>query len=226
MMANHPPRVTDSNTRISLSEGALTGPCPRDDSGIGWVQIQCKSLLWVEKIEGFSIITTEGLTTLAHPQLGWTITSGMWNTLRTTWGPTMTTLTRIHESCKTQSLLESTDVFTPTRHILQAIRRIWMVDRVHGLPAVTDPSVFPSSSRNEDIWWDSQDMKTVYLWDSMDDQDRQNTMSVLKESTEWTIWKTKDKRWTPLLRQAGYHQLLDIHKNKQSDCWGFKIKGW
>ena len=69
-------------------------------------------------------------------------------------------------------------------------------------------------------------MKTVYLWDSMDDQDRQNTMTVLVESTEWTIWKTKDKRWTPLLRQADYHQLLDIHKNKQSDCWGFKIKGW
>ena len=51
-------------------------------------------------------------------------------------------------------------------------------------------------------------------------------MDVLEESTEWTIWKTKDKRWTPLLRQAGYHQLLDIHKKKQSDCWGFKIKGW
>jgi hypothetical protein len=69
-------------------------------------------------------------------------------------------------------------------------------------------------------------MKTVYLWDSMDDQDRQNTMVMLKESTTCPIWKTKDKRWTPLLRQAGYHQLLDIHKNKQSDCWGFKIKGW
>ena len=150
----------------------------------------------------------------------------MWNTLRTTWGPTMTTLTRIHESCKTQSLLESADVFTPTRHILQAIRRTWMVDRVHGLPAVAAPSFFPSASRNDDIWWGSQDMKTVYLWDSMDDQDRQNTMVALEESTEWTIWKTKDKRWTPLLRQAGYHQLLDIHKNKQSDCWGFKIKGW
>ncbi len=86
------------------------------------VQIQRKSLLWEEKIEGFSIITSEGLTTLAHPQLGWTITSGMWNTLRTTWGPTMATLMRIHESYKTQSLLESADVLTPTTHILQAIR--------------------------------------------------------------------------------------------------------
>ncbi len=77
-----------------------------------------------------------------------------------------------------------------------------------------DPSFFPSASRNDDFWWGSQDMKTVYLWDSMDDQDRQNTMTVLEELTEWTIWKTKDKKWTPLLRKAGYHQLLDIHKNK------------
>ena len=136
MMVNHPSRVTDSNTRISLSEGALTGPCPRNDSGQGWVQMQRKSLLWEEKIEGFSIITSEGLTTLAHPQLGWTITSGMCITLRTTWGPTMNTLTRIHESCKTQSLQEGAVVFTPTRHILQTIRRTWLVDRVHGLPAV------------------------------------------------------------------------------------------
>jgi hypothetical protein len=67
LMVNHPSRVTDSNTRISLSEGALTGPCPRDDSGLGWVQIQRKSFLWKEKIEGFSIITSEGLTTLTQP---------------------------------------------------------------------------------------------------------------------------------------------------------------
>ncbi len=138
----------------------------------------------------------------------------------------MTTLTRIHDSCRTQSLLESTGVFTPTRHILQAIRLTWMVDRVHVLPAVEDPSIFPSVSRNDDIWWGSQDMKTVYLWDSMDDQDRQNTMTALKESTVRTIWKTKDKKWTSLLRQVRYHQLLDMHKNKQSECWGFKIKGW
>ena len=92
-----------------------------------------------------------------------------------------------------------------------------MLDRVHGLPAVEAPSFFPSDSRNVDIWWGSQDLKTVYLWDSLDDQDKQNTMAALEESTEWTIWKTQDKRWTPLLRQAGYHQLLDIHQNKQSD---------
>ena len=66
LMTNHPPRVTDSNTSISLSEDSLNGPCPRDDSCLGWVQIQRKFLLWKEEIEGFSIITHEGLTTLAQ----------------------------------------------------------------------------------------------------------------------------------------------------------------
>ncbi len=122
-MTNHPTRVTDSNTRIPLLEISLNGPCPRDDSVLGWVQIQRKSLLWEEKIEGFSIITHERLTTLDHPQIGWTITSGMWNTLRTLWGLNMETLVRIHESCKSQSHLECADIFTPTRHILQVIRR-------------------------------------------------------------------------------------------------------
>jgi hypothetical protein len=113
----------------------------------------------------------------------------------------MTTLTRIHESCKTQSLLESTNVFTPTRHILQAIRRIWMVDRVHDLPAVTDPSFFPSSSRNEDIWWDSQDMKTVYFWDSMDDQDRHGHHFYDKrDTTSFLIYTKTSNQITGVLR--------------------------
>ena len=34
LMANHPPWITDSNIRISLSEGSLDGLCPKDDSGL------------------------------------------------------------------------------------------------------------------------------------------------------------------------------------------------
>jgi hypothetical protein len=203
LMANHPPRITDSNIRISLSEGSLNGLCPRDDSGLGWVQIQRKSLFWEEKIEGFSIITHAGLTTLAHLQIGWTITSGMWNTLRTLRGLNMETLVRIHESCNNQTHLECADIFTPTRHILQAIRRTWNVDRVHGLPAVAAPTFFPSASKNDETWWGSQDTKTVYLWDSLDNQDRLNTMTKLETTSGWTIWKTRDKEWSPALQKAG-----------------------
>ncbi len=68
-------------------------------------------------------------------------------------------------------------------------------DRVHDLPAVAAPTFFPSASKDNDTWWGSQDTKTVYLWDSMDDQDRQNTLEKLKTTSEWTIWKTRDKEW-------------------------------
>ena len=50
----------------------------------------------------------------------------------------------------------------------------------------------------------------------------------LKTTSEWTIWKTREKEWSPALGKAGFHQLLNtmIHKGKRAECWGFKIKGW
>ena len=85
LMVSHPPRITASNTKIQLIEGTLGQPCPKGENNLGWVQLQQKSLLWQELIEGFSVITHEGLTTLAHSsRMGWTITSGTWNHLRGT----------------------------------------------------------------------------------------------------------------------------------------------
>ena len=41
-----------------------------------------------------------------------------------------------------------------------------------------------------------------------------------------TIWKTRDKEWSPTLEKTGFHQLLNIHNDKKTEWWGFKIKGW
>ncbi len=73
---------------------------------------------------------------------------------------------------------------------------------------------------------DVGDMKTTaYIWDSMDEEDRVDTMTTLKQSDEWVIWKSKDK-WTALLKADVFYQLLYIKKDIQEDCWGSKIKGW
>jgi hypothetical protein len=97
-MANHPPRVTDSNIRITFREDSLKESLPTSDNGLGWVQIQKKSLRWEEHIQVSTIITHEGLTTLAHSNRGWTIASGtwnaLWNALRAKWGLTSETLQR------------------------------------------------------------------------------------------------------------------------------------
>ena len=50
----------------------------------------------------------------------------------------------------------------------------------------------------------------------MDDQDRHDTMETLKTTREWTIWKTKDKEWSPTLQNTVFHQLLNIHKMIES----------
>jgi hypothetical protein len=120
LMANHPPRVTASNTKIQLDrEGTLSQICPRGEDDLGWVQLQQKSLLWQEMIEGSLVVTHEGLTTMAQSsRTGWTIMSGTWNHLRKVWGPTQDTLARIQASCKDQESLEEANVFSPTRHLL------------------------------------------------------------------------------------------------------------
>jgi len=59
----------------------------------------------------------------------------------------------------------------------------------------------------------------------MDEEDRKDTMNILKQSDEWVIWKSKDK-WTTPLKAAGFHQLLHIKEDIREECWGSKIKGW
>jgi hypothetical protein len=113
----HPSRITDSKTRITLRE----------------------------HIQGSNIITHEGLTTLTHPNLEWTITSGTWNTLRSKWGLTSETLQKIYDSCKIQRQLETTNIFTLTRHIVQTIKRVLQVEGIHGLPAVAATTFFPKA---------------------------------------------------------------------------------
>jgi len=49
----------------------------------------------------------------------------------------------------------------------------------------------------------------------MDNQDRQNTLEKLKTTSDWTIWKTRDKEWSLALQEEGFHQLLNIHKDKE-----------
>jgi ribonuclease HI len=228
LMANHPPRVTASNTKIQLDrEGALSQICPKGGDDLGWVQLQQKSLLWQEMIEGSLVVTHEGLTTMAQsPRTGWTIMSGTWNHLRKVWGPTQDTLTRIQASCKDQESLEEANVFSPTRHLLLTLKRLWQLDRVHGLPAVAAPAFFHSASKGEECWWGTQDSSTVLLWDAMDDEDRLRSLETLSEQDNWVVWKTKDDKWSQELRRKGFHQLLTLNKNTRDDCWGNKIKGW
>jgi hypothetical protein len=191
LMTNHPPRVMASNTKIQVDrEGALNQVCPRGEDDLGWVQLQQKSLLWQERIEGSLVVTHEGLTTMVQSS---------------------------RTSCKDQENLEEANVFSPTRHLLLTLKRLWELDRVHGLPAVAAPAFFPSASRGEECWWGTQDSSTVFLWDTMGDEDRLSSLETLREKDNWVVWKTKDDKWTQELRREGFHQLLTLNKDIRDD---------
>ncbi len=78
-------RITDSNTRIILQKGSLKEPLPKSERGLGWVQIQQSPYDGKNTYRDHSlllrIVTYEGLTTLDHPNRGWTITSWTITTL-------------------------------------------------------------------------------------------------------------------------------------------------
>jgi hypothetical protein len=94
------------------------------------------------------------------------------------------------------------------------------------LPAVAAPAFFPSVSKEEECLRGSMDSKTVYKWDSMDNQDKQNSLATLRETDNWVVWKTKNKTWTPTLKRKDFHQLLSFSKDEKENISGFKIKGW
>ena len=107
------------------------------------------------------------------------------------------------------------------------------MEGIHGLPAVSATTFFPKSSKKRILVGDEStkitehknpqekgDTKnTAYMWDSMDEEDRADTIDILKQSDEWVIWKSKDK-WSTSLTSAGFHQLLYIKKDIQEKCWG------
>jgi hypothetical protein len=61
-----------------------------------------------------------------------------------------------HQDATRCPKLETAHTFTPTRHIPQTIKRIWQVERIHGLPAIAAPTFFPTTSRNKDTWWEKR----------------------------------------------------------------------
>ena len=86
---------------------------------------------------------------------------------------------------------------------------------MHGLPEVTVSVFFPSVYKDDEYWWGTRAPNTVYTWDSLTDQDKQNEMQDLCDTEHWVVWKTKEEIWTHTLKEEGFHQLLSLDKDTE-----------
>ena len=64
------------------------------------------------------------------------------------------------------------------------------------------------------------------MWDSMDDQDKQKSLTMLQETENWVVWKTRDKTLSHTLKREIFHQLLSFHKDEKKNVSGFRTKRW
>jgi hypothetical protein len=166
-------------------------------------------------IEDFSVITHEGLTTLAHSsRMVWTITSGTWNHL--SWVPTPATLTKIQASCKSQECLEESNNLTPTRQVLLTLKQTCLLLRIsiqeRGM-LVGDTG--PKNGTCVGFYGRPRQTKIV-------DRSPLGTLS-----TGWCgKLRTRLGPRTHTLRREGFHRLLSFSKEEKENVSGFKTRGW
>ena len=60
----------------------------------------------------------------------------------------------------------------------------------------------------------------------MEDQDKTDSLEVLRNTEEWVIWKTKDTKWTQEIKKEGFNHILSVDKDTRESIWRHKIKGW
>ena len=157
------------------------------------------------RCEETEVITRAGLSTSTNLTHSFTILCGTWSHLNVRApGPRLAEETA--EACLTQKELESADHRTPTRYVLRALKKATKANRIHGLTSIAVPGFFNNVSRGLSALCGEKNVNDVviYIWDSMDTTDQENSLQDIQTGKTGIIWKERDDEWkTP---RSGSHQ--------------------
>jgi hypothetical protein len=119
--------------------------------------------------------------------------------------------------------MEYSQILTPARFVLNTLKQIWNADRIHGFPAVAEPSFFPLSlSWNLVIRPIGGKIVLMGLYGRPGKLDSEEAN--LTQTDKWLIWKTKDDIWTHNSKNAGFHQVFSTNKEIKSTAVYSKLK--
>jgi hypothetical protein len=199
--ARDPPRIRDYQEQ-SLKLGStfhLDHPRPNTTEH-GIIHIEIESKTWIDNHEGTEVFTRAGLSTSTDLTRSFTILCGTWAHLqaRTTPERRPHLIQEIAEACRIQGELESKDHRTPTRYVLRALKKITKANRIHGLTSVAAPGFFNNASRGPSALWGGKNVNdtVIYVWDIMDNADRENSLQDIQKAKTGIIWKEHDDKWT------------------------------
>jgi len=210
LVANDPALLLDNGIQTRLGQDFfLDEEIPRHGSNTGYVSVTAKSIRWQTK-QNSSIFTLQGLTTCFDINHGWTIMSGTWNHLRQRKGGTEEDLMSfIKKEVEYQGKIEATGYCSPTWRLQRALRGLLNGTCLLGESAVTAPPFFDGASRGASPFWGTAKGPTVILWDSLDEEGRKRSETIIRERRDWVVWaRTRQEKNDKTIR--GFEQRSKV----------------
>ena len=182
-----PDPIPDCNVKATVGRDFLFhGPIPEADSG--YVRVTPKSLWWSE--ERFpKVWTAEGLTSCTQTGYEWKINSSTWNHLQVRWLAQSADLIRtIHVETNRQEDLEAGGYRSPSWRLLRALKQVRGAKVCIGESAVSAAPFFDSAGRPNQPFWGDQTGPRLILWESLNDEEKKESLNMMKTEGNWTVW--------------------------------------
>ena len=189
LVASDPALLPDNGIQTRLGQDFfLDEEIPVHDSKTGYVSVTAKSIRWQTR-RSSSIFTFQGLTTCSDVNYGWTIMSGTWNHLRQrNCGTEEEVMRFIKKEVEYQGKIEAAGYCSPTWRLQRALRDLLNATYLQGESAVTAPPFFDGAGRGVSPFWGTTKGPTVILWDSLDEEGRTKSETIIRERRDWVVW--------------------------------------
>jgi hypothetical protein len=146
---------------------------PRHESGQGYVKVLDHSVTWKETADS-KIFTYQGLTTCTEVENGWTVMISVYNHLRQGKERSTSELSVfILKEGEQQEHLEARGYRSPTWRLLRALQSLLSAVQLQGESSVTAPPFFLSAGRGTTRFWGKEQGPTVFLWESLSEEGRE-----------------------------------------------------
>ena len=181
-----PNNAGPSLLRSFMDGWRLDGEIPLD----GGIRIMPKSVFWEDRHDDHVILSAEGLSSNRSLTEPWTIMSSTWNHLQHHWeGRDDDLIPEIHKECKYQDKLEEDGYRSPSWRVLRALKDIVAATRLQGESMITAPPFFTSAFRGDKHLWGHTAGPTVYLWESLSEEDQKRCMTEISANHKsgWII---------------------------------------
>jgi hypothetical protein len=148
----------------------------------------------MEQYGGVSIEIGEGLATCTALDHAWTITSMMWEHLKSGWlGAPEELIRKVKKDCDRQVVLESGGYRSATWRTLRALQQVHGAEEIWGCTCVTAPPFFSQigspAGRSYEV---ATDKPVVIMWDGLNVEERESVMSWMTMSKSWVLWRQHD----------------------------------